>query len=955
MSWLTLLLVLFAWNFLSLTRLISAEDCGKPEVPANGEIVYLTAEGEDLTSYQSGYTLRFVCNPGYTRVGPEYKHCTRRGRWTSGIITCQGQPCPRPADPIHGYIRGQRQQYGVNRKVHFHCDPGFSMIGSRKASCINGDEWSHPVPTCTLAVTCPDPGFITNGNRTTKDGYENTRSENGTEIREELFIVDSQVTYTCQFGYRLVGSSKLSCELNGQWSGSPPQCFEAGCNPLIETIENGNSTVDNRVQYKHGEIIHYSCQPGYKIKGAKWRVCDVYGDENGTWTGETPQCQEIRCPNPGNPERGRKVGTSYKVGDTVRFNCNSGYTLYGSEQRTCMSNGKWNGTFTVCDNGASDCRNPGVPINGRKSGYRYNRRNQVRFYCNAGYDMIGSPIRECMVTGKWTGEKVTCEAPDDFDDLNEVIPKLAKQFDTLQRLSTATYNISNEITNSSRGRSIDLQHPGGLDLYFMFDASASVGVKNFDIGLKFAKMLIEKVGVSDKPGGTRIGALTYASDPIINFHLSDDLVTTEQVLVALDTINYEALQGRRGTATSHALQTLREIMIPQDEAVLDRDLAKKALFIITDGRSNIGGDPGYEARRLKEEFDIDIHCIGISRDISKKQLVSIVSEPQREHLFFIEDYQRLEWLIDQITNAEIDYTPCGQAGDTNLHTRGRIIGGTNANEGAWPWQSYILRKRAGGHTEPLCGGSLISPEWVLSAAHCFRNPGFDLEAEEIQIRLGVNHIDEDDEQKPKVQFFDVDRMIVHENFDFDHRDDDFDYDVALLHLAHPAALDPFVRTLCLPNTQEFDLPENLVVPTKYAVVTGWGHEAPRVINDRSQVNFAKNLQQVDIQIQPDERCEASLDNANHDPNIYLTSRMFCAGSVSADPDKTIKDSCQGDSGGPIVREFEDPADGTSRWVQIGIVSWGLGCAQDGQYGYYTHLPKVIDWIKEKADLENINR
>ncbi|XP_070582220.1 complement factor B-like [Ptychodera flava] len=612
-----------------------------------------------------------------------------------------------------------------------------------------------------------------------------------------------------------------------------------------------------------------------------------------------------------------------------------------------MANGKWNGSLSVCDNGASDCRNPGTPINGRKSGHRYNYRNQVRFYCNTGYDLIGSSMRECLATGKWSGEEVTCEDPDDFDDLNEVVPKLARQLDTYQALSTSTYNISNNIRpgNITLGRALDLSNPGGVDLYFMFDASASVGLENFNKGLQFAKKLVEKVGVSDDRGGTRVGAMTYASDPIINFHLSDDLLTTEQVLVALDTINYEALQGRRGTGTSLALRELREIMIPQAEATLNRPLAKKALFIITDGRSNIGGDPSVEATKLKEDFDIAIHCVGISRDISKKQLASIVSEPQREHLFFIQDYQRLDWLIDEATSTKIDYSPCGHAGNTKLNTRGRIVGGNAAQEGAWPWQAAIFRKRARGQTEMLCGGSLISPEWVLTAAHCFQNPGFTLFAEDIEVRLGVTNRQEDDEKKPKVQFFDVDRLLVHEMFDYDDIADNFDYDIALLHLDHPATLGPFVRTVCLPDTREFQLPAELIVPRKYAVVTGWGHSRPRTENDNRIVVFESDLQQVAIPIQSDEICQQSIEHTGRDSAHHYTPRMFCAGSGAPEPDEfEIKDSCQGDSGGPIVRELEDPNDRTSRWVQIGIVSWGFGCAQRGNYGYYSHLPRLTDWI-----------
>ncbi|XP_077995023.1 complement C2-like isoform X2 [Glandiceps talaboti] len=639
----------------------------------------------------------------------------------------------------------------------------------------------------------------------------------------------------------------------------------------------------------------------------------------------------------------------------VTFRCNSGYRLFGSARRTCQENGKWSGTLTICDNGASHCPNPGVPINGRKSGRRYSYRNKVRFYCNYGYDLIGSAVRECLITGQWSGEPVTCTAPDDFDDLNEVVPLLAKQFDRLQMLSTSNSNKSNSVPQGgSRGRILSLSHAGGLDLYFIFDASASVGLNNFKKGIDFAKALVDKVGVSAKyaQGGTRIGALTYGSSSKINFHLDDDnLDTPDQVKDALDNIRYDDFDNRRGTATTDALRMVRTVMIPQTNANLHRPDAKKAVFLITDGRSNMGGNPTQEANALKDpEFDVAVHCVGVGNGVSKGQLKDIASTPTKEHLFLIDTYDRLQWLIDELTNTEIDYTPCGHAGDTGLNHRARIIGGNNAEEGAWPWQAALYRRRVGRHWEIMCGGSLIHPNWVLTAAHCIHNPDYYLDAEDIQVRLGITNRIKDGPEMRKVQVFTVERVIIPSDFDYDEVDDDFDNDIALLKLDHPAKLGPFVRTICLPDTTELEITEPLIESRRYGVVTGWGHSSPiPPTGQRRQIVFAETLQQVMLPVQSDDTCREDQGLAQIGIN-HFTLNMFCAGAgtVIEDEDE-IRDSCKGDSGGPMARKIQVESEIDSRWVQIGIVSWAHGCAQEGHYGFYTHLPRMMSWIRQHID------
>ncbi|XP_035683609.1 serine protease 30-like [Branchiostoma floridae] len=410
-----------------------------------------------------------------------------------------------------------------------------------------------------------------------------------------------------------------------------------------------------------------------------------------------------------------------------------------------------------------------------------------------------------------------------------------------------------------------------------------------------------------------------------------------------------------GTATRLALKFLRESVIPEAVAELDRpDESKKALFLITDGKSNTGGDPSEEARKLREELGLEIYTIGISNDVSKTELASVASSPKKEHMFTLKDYFRLEWLIDALTNHSVDYSKCGQAGNTKPDSRARIVGGQDANEGAWPWQAALFFRR-GRHELFLCGGSLIAADWVLTAAHCFFNPitGLRLDDTKISVKLGVTNLDTD-EFKPKVQYWGENEITTYVHQDYKQPDTGiYDNDIALVHLvSRRGTLDPYVRTVCLPcscactgagcllNSQDNE--GNCVAEgtelfnrCKYGVVTGWGHTKQQD-NNRFRTRVSSQLQQVEVKLRTDEECTKNLRlPANH-----YTSRMFCAGDPEAQ-----QDACKGDSGGPFMCEVERD-DKTRCWVQLGIVSWGDGCAAEGRYGYYTHLPKLMPWVKD---------
>ncbi|XP_072015723.1 LOW QUALITY PROTEIN: clotting factor C-like [Amphiura filiformis] len=285
-----------------------------------------------------------------------------------------------------------------------------------------------------------------------------------------------------------------------------------------------------------------------------------------------------------------------------------------------------------------------------------------------------------------------------------------------------------------------------------------------------------------------------------------------------------------------------------------------------------------------------------------------------------------------VPDDRIDFKSCGRAGDTTPPLRGRIVGGFDANPGAWPWQAGIWWQRADGTWFMFCAGSVISEEWILSAGHCF---AYDEDIARLQVRVGVTN-QETDSGTAKEQIFFIDGLYLPKGHDFI----DFDYDIGLLHVVGRISFNPFVRPICLPPVlQPEDDPEKLIKINTRGMVIGWGHGSPIALNSSEGTRYEDQLQQLEVPIRPRRLCERSLRKIGEDVSQF-SERLFCAGYT-----KQQRDTCFSDSGGPLMRKLRVESADEPRWVQIGIVSAGKGCAVPGMYAFYTHVPKMMSWVQ----------
>ncbi|NXL06201.1 C4BPA protein, partial [Mesembrinibis cayennensis] len=365
------------------------KSCGLPEI-ANGNVIYTT----DLLF---GATISFSCNVGYRLVGKPSAQCMLNGNEVSwdGIPHCDIIPCLPPPEITNGQFSNGDREFTFGMAVTYTCEKGFTLIGDNTIHCTSDDNftgiWSGPAPECKV-VSCKNPE-VKNGKRLSGFGTVHTYKDT--------------VTFECNPGHVLNGSSVVTCEADSTWKPPLPTCDPIYCGPAPRfSFAESETAVGDRSPA--GTELRYWCKPGYTAAHGKSSVVTCLSDA--TWSADPDFCIRQQCTAP-KIENGDVIGDNFLFETVVTFTCHPGFKLKEPSSAKCVVSGNgvdWDTAPPYCERQGPSvlCKEPPMIDNGMHNGTKgtsYVQGSAVVYKCKDGFTLAGAASIRCEADHQYHG------------------------------------------------------------------------------------------------------------------------------------------------------------------------------------------------------------------------------------------------------------------------------------------------------------------------------------------------------------------------------------------------------------------------------------------------------------------------------------------------------------------------------------------------------------------------
>ncbi|XP_076000051.1 complement C2 [Genypterus blacodes] len=700
-----------------------------------------------------------------------------------------------------------------------------------------------------------------------------------------------------------------------------------------------------------GSVLRHHCGLGKYPFPVSQRLCAA----DGAWSAmrlpngrpiSAATCKDLLCPAQLQLDNGDFWPRNewFRVGAVQSFSCHEGFTLSGSAERNCTLTGEWTGTTPICDNDADACRNPGIPPGGLRTPGRFQTGDKVVYRCQSGLDLLGSAERVCLEDREWSGSAPWCHGPHTFDSPSSVASAMGGSLAGMMDIFSPQFKQK----ETQHGRKLIMTDGSRMNIYILMDTSGSISKEDFKSSKGATVALIEKL--SSYKVRMNFHVMSFASEVNDIMDIADTYRSNNPSIVIrnLEQFDYNSHAQKKGTNLHAALRRVSERInfFRQRRGTNHFNETHNIIIIETDGYSNEGGNPesalksirhllGYniETQDHTDETRLDVYVFGIGNDVNRGKLNAIASKKRNEeHIFILKDYESLGSVFNSMISDE-SVTMCGVAQEY-------ISSEDDGFAFTKPWHVTLSMVGRG-----PCVGSIISEDWILTAAHCFARESTEKLTHQVQIKHGEGVVFSK-------------RVIMHPNYNTNalksrNVSEFYSYDIALVQVNKSIPLSWKARPICLPCT----------VPASRALKmldSTCDQHREELLSHKDTAAFfihkdsTRKQTHIHLKSQRPGCVEMARKTLKEPTDVtldeYVPDLFLCSGGSSGHRDSI---TCKGDSGGSLFLEKK------KRYFQVGVVSWGTVdvCSSDMRQ-YNSDMPhpdardlhidvfKIIPWLRQ---------